>query len=88
MSEAKKMMQSVNINHLPPEMVVEILKFLNFKEISHARMICTRWKEIIDKGNLLKNATGTSLSHLYFIQLYISNPGCFFDYEINYYFDF
>ena len=82
MSEAKKMRQSVNINHLPPEMVVEILKFLNFKEISHARMICRRWKEIIDKGNLLKNATGTSFYFL-FNCIFQTLDGFFLDYEFN-----
>ena len=64
MSDAKKIKLSVNINNLPPEMVERILKFLPFKEICQARLICKRWKEIIDKGNLVKDAAGNDLSRL------------------------
>ena len=49
---------AVSINNLPPEMVEKILKLLNIKEICQSRMICKQWKEIIDKGNLLKKAAG------------------------------
>ena len=58
MSVAKKMKMAVSINNLPPEMVEKILKLLNIKEICQSRMICKQWKEIIDKGNLLKKASG------------------------------
>ena len=58
MSEAKKMKLSVNINNLPPEMVERILKLLGLTEICQARLICKRWKEIIDKGKLVKDAAG------------------------------
>merc|ERR1711963_953245 len=37
-------------------MVKRILKLLPFKDICHARQICKRWKEIVDKGNLVKDA--------------------------------
>ena len=58
MSVVKKMNLAVSINNLPPEMVEEILKLLNIKEICQSQMICKQWKEIIDKGNLLKKAAG------------------------------
>ena len=51
------------INNLPPEMVEKILKLLNFKEICQAKVICRRWKEIIDNGNLMQNASGNILNH-------------------------
>ena len=47
----------------PPEMVEKILKLLNFKEICRAKVICRRWKEIIDNGNLMQNASGNILNH-------------------------
>ena len=51
------------INNLPPEMVEKILKLLNFQEICQAKVICRRWKEIIDNGNLMQNASGNILNH-------------------------
>ena len=50
------------INNLPPEMVEKILKLLNFKEICRAKVICRQWKEIIDNGNLMQNASGNILN--------------------------
>ena len=58
MADAKRIKLSVSINNLPPEMVEKILKLLNMKKICQARLICKQWKEIIDKGNLLKKASG------------------------------
>ena len=43
---------------LPPEMLETILRFLNYKEICQAKLICRRWKEIIVTGNLVKKASG------------------------------
>ena len=43
---------------LPPEMVEKILKLLDYKDIYQSQMVCRTWKEIIDKGNLKKKATG------------------------------
>ena len=43
---------------LPAEMLEKILNFLNYKEICQAKLISRRWKEMIDKGNLLKKAAG------------------------------
>ena len=65
MSESKKIKLSVNFNNLPPEMVEIILKLLNFKELCNAQLICKRWKEIIDKGNLVKDAAGKILSNVF-----------------------
>ena len=45
-------------NMLPPEMLEKILEFLSYKEICKDKLICRRWKEIIDKGNLLKKVAG------------------------------
>ena len=45
-------------NMLPPEMLEKILELLIYKEICQAKLICRRWKEIIDKGNLLKKVAG------------------------------
>ena len=58
MADAKRMKLSVSFNYLPPEMVEKILKLLNIKKICQARLICKQWNEIIDKGNLLKKASG------------------------------
>ena len=58
MAEAKRMTMSARINILPPEMVEKIFKLLSIKMICKARTICKQWKEIIDKGNLLKKASG------------------------------
>ena len=68
MADAKKMKLCVNINNLPTEMVEEILKLLNIKEICQARMICKRWKEFIDNGNLLKKAAGNIFEPFSFLQ--------------------
>ena len=43
---------------LPPEIIEKILKLLNYKDIYQSQLVCRRWKEIIDKGNLKKKATG------------------------------
>ena len=43
---------------IPPEMVEEILKLLNFKDICQAQLVCKRWKEVIIKGNLVKKVAG------------------------------
>ena len=64
MTDAKRIKLSVNFNSLPPEMVERILKLLNLTDICQARLICKRWKEIIDKGNLVKDAAGKILSDL------------------------
>ena len=58
MAVAKRMKLSVDINRLPPEMVEKILKLLKINEICQAQLICKQWKEIIDKGNLLKKSSG------------------------------
>ena len=47
---------------LPPEMVEKILKLLNFKDIYQAQLVCRRWKEIIDMGNLKKKAKGKTFN--------------------------
>ena len=58
MVEAKKTNISLILYMLPAEMLEKILNFLNYKEICQAKLISRRWKEMIDKGNLLKKAAG------------------------------
>ena len=58
MTEAKRLRLSVIQDILPPEMVEKILKLLHIKDLCQAQVICRRWKEIIDKGNLIKKASG------------------------------
>ena len=66
MEEANKTNMSLIFYMLPPEMLEKILNFLNYKEICQAKLISKRWKEIIDKGNILKKAAGKYLRHLAF----------------------
>ena len=56
--EAKRLKITTINTILPPEMIEQILKLLNIKEICQARVICKRWKESIDTSNLLKKAAG------------------------------
>ena len=58
MEEANKTNIFLIHNVLPPEMLEKILELLIYKEICQAKLICRRWKEIIDKGNLLKKVAG------------------------------
>ena len=46
---------------LPPEIVEKILKYLNYKDICQSKLICRRWKEIIDNGNLVIKASSKTL---------------------------
>ena len=57
-TESKKMKNALIHDILPPEMVEKILKLLNCKDINQSQLVCRRWKEIIDMGNLKKKATG------------------------------
>ena len=56
MAESNEIKLRMNLNLLPPEMVEKILKFLNWKDLCQAQLICRRWNEIIKKANLVKNA--------------------------------
>ena len=56
--QVKKRILSNVENILPPEMVEKILKLLTCRDICQAKLICRRWKEIIDKGNLVKKVAG------------------------------
>ena len=58
MEEANKTNMSLILYMLPPEMLEKVLNFLNYKEICQAKLISRRWKEIIDKGNVLKKVRG------------------------------
>ena len=73
-TNSKKMNYSV---FLPPEMVEKILVLLNYKEICQAKLVCKRWKGIIDKGNLLKKASGKNLEMIHALLCLIdSNQVC------------
>ena len=66
-TESKKMKNSLIIEILlPTEMVEKILKLLNYKDLCQAKQVCRRWKEIIEKGNLKKIATGKISNFLLF----------------------
>ena len=58
MAEAKKMKFCVIPNILPAEIIEKILTLLSLKDIYKARLICRRWKEIIEKGIILKKSCG------------------------------
>ena len=60
--EANETAMALIHNMLPPEMLEKILDFLNYKEICQAKLISRRWKEIINKGNVLKKAAGKTFS--------------------------
>ena len=65
-TESKKMKNSLIIEILlPTEMVEKILKLLNCKDIYQSQLVCRRWKEIIDLGNLVKKSQGKCL--IYYI---------------------
>ena len=71
--QAKKRRISDFENILPPEMVEKILKLLKFKDICQAQLVCRRWQEIIDKGNLVKKVAGKIMPFtLFTTQLEIS----------------
>ena len=59
--QAKKKILSDVENILPPEMLEKILKLLTCRDICQAKLISRRWKEIIDKGNVLKKVAGKML---------------------------
>ena len=58
MAEAKRMKLSEINKILPPEITEKVLKFLNYKDINQARLICRKWRQIIDSGKLVKKASG------------------------------
>ena len=60
-SKEKKIKLSTIHDILPQEMVEKILKFLNYKDICQAQLVCRKWKDIIDNGNLMKKASGDIL---------------------------
>ena len=59
----KKRLSDVQ-NILPPEMLEKILKLLNLKDISRAKLVCRRWNGIIETGNLVKKASGKTFTIL------------------------
>ena len=62
MEEANKTNTSLILYMIPPEMLEKVVNFLNYKEICQAKLISRRWKEIIDKGNVLKKAAGETFT--------------------------
>ena len=61
MEGENKANMSLILNMLPPEMLEKVLKLLKLKEICQAQLVCKRWKDIIDKGNLVKKVAGKML---------------------------
>ena len=64
MAPANKFSFSVSEIDLPSEMVDKILKLLTYRDVWQAKLVCKRWKEIIDMGNLVKKAKGKTLMNL------------------------
>ena len=64
MAETKRMKLSAINDILPPEMVEKVLKLLNYEEINQGRLICRKWREIIDNGKLVTKASGKILRHV------------------------
>ena len=64
--EAKRLKITTINTVLPPEMIEQILKFLNYKDIYQSLLTCKIWKEIIINGNLLKKASGKILKAVIF----------------------
>ena len=58
MAEARRMKLSAINDILPPEIIEKVLKLLNYKDTNKARLICQRWRQIIDNGKLVKKASG------------------------------
>ena len=56
-TESKKMENSI----------IHEIKLLNCKDLCQAQLVCRRWKEIIDLGNLKKKATGKTATFLLFV---------------------
>ena len=67
--QTKKRRVSDVENILPPEMLEKILKLLTCRDICQAKLISRRWKEIIDKGNLVKKASGKTSNNLLLFDL-------------------
>ena len=67
MAELKKMKLSVNHNILPPEMLVKILKLLNYKDLCKAQLICKKWNDIAAK--LKKKVAGKILWPYFYSKL-------------------
>lgn len=57
-AKPKKMKLPIIHEILPPEILEKIFKLLYYKELCQAQLICRKWKEIIDYGNLSKKALG------------------------------
>ena len=75
-AKAKKLITGLNINSLPPELMERIFIPLTVKEIYNAQLICRKWKDIIDKGNLLNKASGNifvTYEKVHFAYVYDSN---------------
>ena len=64
MAETKRMNISAINDILPPEMVEKVFKLLNYEEINQARLICRKWREIIDNGKLVTKASGKIQRHV------------------------
>ena len=59
MPETKKIKLCMNLYILPTEMLVKILKLLNYKDLCKAQLVCKRWNDIV--GKLKKKVAGKLL---------------------------
>ena len=58
MAEARRMELSAINDILPTEIIEKVIKLLNYKDVNQARLICRKWRQIIDNGKLVKKASG------------------------------
>ena len=58
MAEERRMKLSAINDILPPEIIEKVLKLLNYKDTNQGRLICRKWRQIIDNGKLVKKASG------------------------------
>ena len=57
-NQSKKLKFAAIHELIPTEILVMILKKLGFKSLSFARLICKKWKKVIDEFGLAKIALG------------------------------
>ena len=80
MAGAKRIKLSPIIDLVPPEIIEKILKLLNLRNICQAQLICKRWKEIVENGNLVKKAA----SKFEFLKFFFLYSIFFFNFRKNF----
>ena len=58
MSPAKNLRISINVEALPPEVIEKILENLKLSEVNQAKLVCKRWKSIIECDSFFNKVSG------------------------------